>query len=106
VVEISVCVASQFGYPDDEALAGHPLYPFGLEPYCAYEVLNSPWLQTLAIQNQHTFPSFDFAKGRRHFIFSFHDSTFECIGKDFKVTIAKQPYAEVVSGLVKRISQS
>jgi hypothetical protein len=103
VVEIAVCVATQFGYPNDEALAGHPLYSFGLKPYRAYEVLNSPWLKTLALQNKRNFPNADFTKGRRHFIFSFHDSTFECIGKDVKVTIAKESYAEVMSGLVKRI---
>lgn len=103
VVEISRCVATQFGYPNDEALSGHPLYPFGLKPYRAYEVFNSPWLRTLALQNKTSFPDADFAKARRHFIFSFHDSTLECIGKDLKVAVAKEPYAEVLMGLVKRI---
>jgi hypothetical protein len=31
------------GYPDNEALPGHPLYSKGLRHYGRYEVLESSW---------------------------------------------------------------
>ena len=103
VVEIAHCIATQFGYPNDEALPGHPLSSLGLRSYKSYEVLNSPWLRTIAIQNKKCFPNYDYAKGRRHFIFTFHDSTFECIGEDLKLTISQEVNGEILRGLTKRI---
>jgi hypothetical protein len=41
VVEFPRCLLAEFGYPNDEALAGHPLYASGLRAYGIFEVLNS-----------------------------------------------------------------
>ncbi|BAC89507.1 hypothetical protein [Gloeobacter violaceus] len=75
-------IAHLFGPPNDEAFAGHPLAQRGLEPYAVFEVENSSWIW--ALERMHTVhPNYrpeQFAK-YKHFIFAFHDSTFECIAR-------------------------
>jgi hypothetical protein len=79
------CSISRFGYPNDEALPGHPLYTRGLESYACYEVMNSFWRSQLASQNRVNFPDATpwFAE-RRHFVITFHDSMFECLADDMR----------------------
>ncbi|HLN16965.1 MAG TPA: hypothetical protein VK277_09465, partial [Acidimicrobiales bacterium] len=50
-------LCSIFGYPNDEALAGHPLYEVGLGSYGLYEVLSSAWLRELRGRNLTCFPN-------------------------------------------------
>jgi hypothetical protein len=80
IVEFAACYAQMFGPPNDEAFAGHPLHSRGLEPYGAFEVLESSWVRSLERMNsvhpRHNPSSF---AARRHFVFAFHDSTFECV---------------------------
>ncbi|MEQ4301835.1 hypothetical protein ABNF97_10660 [Plantactinospora sp. B6F1] len=46
-----------FGYPNDEALPGHPLYDAAADwSYGFYEVQGSPWLRRLGAQNRVKFP--------------------------------------------------
>ncbi|PBC12243.1 hypothetical protein [Mesorhizobium sp. WSM3859] len=45
-------VAFQFGPPNDEALRGHRLYALGLQPYSAFEVVNSSWIASLEEANR------------------------------------------------------
>lgn len=74
----------KFGFPNDEVLAGHPLYQHGLEPYGAFEVENSPWVQELeAIESTHPQYRPGFFSNCKHYVICFHDSTFECIAKGF-----------------------
>lgn len=75
-----------FGGPNDEALGGHPLYGRGLEPYDVFEVLNSSWIRSMECMNS-AHPHHDPSRFQRlrHYIFTFHDSTFECIAEGFKV---------------------
>ncbi|HEY9714552.1 MAG TPA: hypothetical protein V6C72_13885, partial [Chroococcales cyanobacterium] len=74
-----------FGAPNDETLHGHPLYGRGLEFYGAVEVLGSSWIRLAerrnAVHDRHNGERF--MLGKRHFIFAFHDSTFECIAKGY-----------------------
>ena len=72
-------VLPKFGYPNDEGRWGHRLYPKGLRSYGVFEVLESEWLVELRKSNAKAFPDFTAFEGGRHFIFAFHDSTFECI---------------------------
>ena len=74
----------RFGYPNDEALDGHPLFALGLEFYAAAEVINSKWPSELERQNRvHPGHSPDYFASLRHLVFTFHDSTFECLCRRF-----------------------
>ena len=90
IVQFDRCTAHIFGPPNDEAFAGHPLAARGLTPYAACEVTDSSWLRILermnAVHPSHRPESF-FA-GRRHLIFAFHDSTFECVCRGYRVQLA------------------
>lgn len=73
-----------FGPPNDEAFNGHPLSSRGLEPYSVCEVKQSSWLRSLERMNA-VHPSHrpeHFSK-YNHYVFAFHDSTFECIAEGF-----------------------
>ena len=73
-----------FGPPNDETLQAHPLAAFGLTRYAAFEVRHSRWIEELKAMNRvhdrHDDALFD---GYRHFIWTFHDSTFECLAEGF-----------------------
>jgi hypothetical protein len=88
VVDFVLPYAHMFGPPNDEAFAGHPLAERGLKPYGAFEVEKSSWLATLERMNSvHPYHRPDRFEKYRHFILSFHDTTFECIAEDFTLSI-------------------
>lgn len=75
--------------PNEEAIAGHPRADRGLEAFSAFEVKNSSWIRQLERMNS-VRPYHDrvrFFESKRHFIFAFHDSTFECIANGFDVSM-------------------
>jgi hypothetical protein len=76
-----------FGPPNDEAFAGHPLARRGLHPYGAFEVIESSWIRRLERLNSvHPRHRRDwYLEGKRHLIFTFHDSTFECIVRGYAI---------------------
>ncbi|MEM7358924.1 MAG: hypothetical protein AAF431_07500 [Pseudomonadota bacterium] len=74
-----------FGYPNDEALGGHPLYKFGLNFYAINLVHNSPVLDNLGSLNAKTFPGSEkHFLSFNHWIVSFHDETLEVIGRSIE----------------------
>jgi len=82
VLRFPACKIVKFGYPNDEALPGHPLYPKGLSYYGLFEVLDSSWVKAFAEQNLVSFPNATSSmRSSRHFVVTFHDSTLECIAK-------------------------
>lgn len=95
VVNFKLCRAHMFGPPNDEALSSHPLAKRGLRPYGVFEIRNSSWVRKLEKMNA-VHPNHDklkFFESRKHFIFLFHDTTFECVAASFTV--------DVFSGSVK-----
>lgn len=87
IVEFKWCHASMFGPPNDEAFSGHPLADRGLDPYGAYEVLDSSWIRQLERMNSvHEYHKPERFWERHHYIFAFHDSTFECVADGLHVT--------------------
>ena len=85
VLRFPRCRIVKFGYPNDEALPGHLLYPKGLSYYGLFEVLDSSWCKSLDEQNLVSFPSPSSSMhSRRHFIVTFHDSTLECIAESME----------------------
>ena len=104
VVELPHCVCVQFGYPNDEALPGHPLYAAGVQSYGIYEVLNSSCDQRLEKQNRVAFPHADYSGRRlRHFIIVFHDSTFECLAGDIRLELTREPFQQTFDRIAKRV---
>ena len=104
LVEFEDCLITKFGYPNDEALPGHPLYAKLEEAggcYDIYKIKNSSWLKKVEDQNNVSFPGTTYK--RQHFIVLFHDSTFECLAKDMKVSIIKEPYNSVWNIITERI---
>jgi len=103
VVEIMGCSITKFGYPNDEAQPGHPLYSRGLDAgEGVYEVLRSSWVAELTAQNRVRFPSTPDST-ERHFIFTFHESTFECIATDLRVSLRTEPYEQILRELQTRV---
>ena len=87
IVEFNRCHAHMFGAPNDEAFSGHPLAKKGLEPYGAYEIGSSSWIRQLERMNSvHPYHKPERFWERHHYIFAFHDSTFECVANEFFVT--------------------
>ena len=96
VVTFPLYCATMFGPPNDEAFAGHPLSSRGLGPYGAFEVLDSSWISQLERMNSvHPSHRRERYLQLRHFILSFHDSTFECVAPRYQVTRHDGPLARV-----------
>ena len=96
VVKVPVCWAFKFGYPNDEALPGHPLYSRGFHGTAVYEVSSSSWLDEMGRQNRVRFPNFDVREwNARHFLFSFHESTLEILGSDLEVTVSAEAFGTI-----------
>jgi hypothetical protein len=104
IVTFKRCLLSKFGYPNDEALAGHPLYGRGLRFYRAFEVLKSSWASAVVAQNRQSFPATPDDYAGRHFIFTFHDSTFECLANDLAIELSRDPYTKILTRLSSRLS--
>jgi len=102
IVDLDLCSTTKFGYPNDEALSGHPLYQKGLRAYGVFEVLNSNWIRLKTEQNRVAFPNTP-ESTQRHFIFTFHDSTFECIAHGLRATLNTKPYAEIFEEVRQRV---
>jgi hypothetical protein len=83
VVTFTGVQAHMFGMPNDEALHGHPLYERGLEQYGAFRVDHSSWVRQLERMNSaHPLHRSEWFADLHHFIFTFKESTFECVAKE------------------------
>ncbi len=88
LVRFSVCYASMFGPPNDEAFTGHPLADRGLEPYGAFVIEDSSWIRQLERMNSvHPHHKSERFWARKHYVLSFHDSTFECVADGYSIEL-------------------
>jgi hypothetical protein len=88
IVRFIRCLARMFGPPNDETFRGHPLTSRGLKPYSSFLIENSSWLRQLEKMNSvHPRHSPKHFEDYRHFVLSFHDSTFECIAFNYEFQI-------------------
>jgi hypothetical protein len=93
VIRFPLCNYLIFGAPNDEALGGHPLTNRGLTYYSVHEVHDSSLIHLLERRNS-VHPRHDrraFLEDKKHYIFTFQDSTLECVvneGKWWKPIIA------------------
>ncbi len=101
VIRFDGVSAHCFCSPNDEALAGHRLYDCGLAFYAFQEVKNSPWIAELCRQNSvHPFHSDAMFSRYRHFIYPFHDSTFEIVADSYTTSLHDVPPEVAVIKLV------
>jgi len=105
LVEFNHCTAAKLGSPNDEVFHGHPLHGRGLEGYTAQKVVNSRWLTEIETINK-VHRRYDPAhwEDSKHFIFWFHDTTFECIATSFKVEVHRESMASMLSRMCQRLS--
>lgn len=106
ILIVELCKAFQFGPPNDEAIAGHRLYPMGLKPYSAFEVLNSSWIDGLEKANRvHSGHRPEWFASYRHFIFTFHDSTLEFVAENFSTTLRRgSPRSLIIAAINGSVS--
>jgi hypothetical protein len=104
LVEFERCVSAKLGSPNDEVFRGHPLHGKGLSSYTAQRVVNSRWLKEIeAINSVHRQYRPSSWADLQHFIFGFHDSTFECLAESFKVEVHRQPMRDLLNRMVDRL---
>jgi hypothetical protein len=102
IVRFSFCYAHMFGPPNDEAFSGHPLASRGLGPYRAYEIENSSWIRRLERMNSvHAYHRAEEFWKRRHLVFAFHDTTFECVCDGFEVRLGRGSINSAVPDMLK-----
>ena len=104
LVEFILPRAHLFGSPNDEALRGHPLHERGLRAYAAYEVRHSSWVRGLEQMNRvhsaHAPARFALL---RHYLFTFHDSTFECVAEGLQVSRHEWPRQRLLAEMQRRL---
>src|SRR5262249_50281077 len=107
ILRFAGSAAHMFGLPNDEAFEGHPLADRGLSPYRAFEVKHSSWIRQLermnSVHEHHRPESF---WQQRHFVFAFHDSTFECVCRSFDVRTTSGSLASVVPVMLELLAWS
>jgi len=104
LVEFQRCASAKLGSPNDEVLHGHPLHGKGLDGYTAQIVRNSKWLAELeSINKVHSGYNSDRWRGLKHFVFWFHDSTFECIAEGYKVEVLHETLAQILARVYDRM---
>jgi hypothetical protein len=97
IVLFKDCAAHMFGPPNDEAFTGHPLASRGLEPYGVFRIEDSSWIRRLERMNsvhEHHRPERFWEL--QHLIFSFHDSTFECVCGRFEIEMLNGSMADAI----------
>ena len=102
IIEIDGSI-TKFGYPNHDVLGGHSLFKHGLRYSGVFEVIGSTWIQQLDAQNRIIFPDSDIFSERRHFVFTFHDSTFECIARDIQAILSNEPFEQIYEDITERL---
>ncbi len=91
-----------FGPPNDEAFSGHPLADRGPRPYGAYRIEHSSWIRRLERVNRvHPYHRPERFAELTHYIFAFHDSTFECVADGVHVETHPATEPLVISAQVR-----
>lgn len=76
------CRSARLGTPNDEVIAGHPLYGRGITVGGAYLVRNSRWIEELrrinSVHSQYDPGSWD---RLNHYLLFFKERTFECVAE-------------------------
>lgn len=104
LVEFDLCIAAKLGAPNDEVFSGHPLSGKGLDPYTAQRVVNSRWIKEIeAINSVHRMYRPENWRDMHHYIFWFHDSTFECVARSYKVETHRVSMRALLALMVEKL---
>ena len=101
IVELVWCSITKFGYPNDEAWSHIPRTR-GLA-YGVFEVLNSSWIAELTRLNRFGFPDTPEPTNKRHFLFLFHDSSFECIARELRVEVSQEKFSVAFAAMSGKV---
>lgn len=80
------CFEFRMGMPGESRISSSPYSGLGILNFEAHIVENSPWMDEL--EKRYKVLS-DFSQGERkytHYLFTFHDRTFECISSGYCIT--------------------
>jgi len=104
LVEFKQCTIAKLGSPNDEVFHGHPLEGKGIEAYTPLKVKNSTWIEEIKnINKVHSNYKEENWTDCNHFIFGFHDTTFECIADSFEVETYNVSMAELMDIICKKL---
>ena len=104
VVEFHHVHSVKLGGPNDEAIEGHPLHGKGLRTYAAHQVVNSRWIaEAERVNSVHTQHRGGWHDRFNHYVFCFHDETFECLAESFTTARYVGSPRAVLSELVGRL---
>lgn len=104
IVEFKGCVSAKMGSPNDEVFRGHPLYGKGFEGYRPLQVMNSRWTRELeTINSVHQYYDPKHWEELSHFIFGFHDCTFECVARSFVVEQSATSISDALASICRRL---
>jgi hypothetical protein len=97
LITLKQCRVHMFGSPNDEAFSGHPLANRGLAPYGAFRIEHSSWIRQLEQMNSvHPLHRPERFAELMHLIFSFHDSTFECVCKTWDMATIREDRQHII----------
>jgi hypothetical protein len=104
VVEFRHVHSVKLGGPNDEAIEGHPLSGKGLRAYAAHKVVNSRWIaEAERINSVHPQHRGGWHDRLNHYVFCFHDETFECLAGGFTAERCVGSPRAVLAELVNRV---
>ena len=109
VVELLGCKAATHSYSTNLGHDGRPYSYFGLKPGAVFEITGSPWLhrteEDIAFHAPKTTTrgrTTTKAKPLRHFVFTFHDTTYQCIAEGLQATLCFGNYGDIAAQLLHR----
>jgi hypothetical protein len=106
IVRFRGCIAHSLGLPNDEALAGHPLAARGLGPYGAFRVQRSSWVNALELMNRvHSRHRPEAYRDLTHFVYTFHESVFECVAKGAEAIVRAQSRSAAIEAIFREFGR-
>jgi hypothetical protein len=104
IIEFHGAQSFYFGAPNDEAFEGHPLAARGLSPYRVAKIEDSSWIRRLERMNSvHPNHNPEAFWTLSHFVFAFHDSTFECVAESFTPHTVPGPMSAIAAEMYRRL---
>ena len=75
-----------------------------LRPYGAFRIEDSSWIRRLERMNSvHEHHDSDVFARLRHYVFAFHDSTFECVARTFTAARVDGPLTKVAQDMARAL---